>query len=119
MNALYQYCRTQSSGLGFDLFVTPFCDEIAANNGRGESYDPISVGISVLHEFSYRNFATMVGVGRYLYHNDGIARGKILYQLVSMKYTFPELANMYAGIVLKAHKFMAAESIQFCIGKRF
>ena len=119
VNALYRYCRTQASGLGFDLFVTPFCAEIAANDGRGESYDPVSVGISVLHEFSYRNFSTMVGVGRYLHHNDGIARNKILYQLVSMKYTFPQLANMYAGVVLKAHKFMAAESIQLCIGKRF
>lgn len=119
VNALYKYCRTQASGLGVDLFVTPFCDEIAANNGRGETYDPVSVGVAFLHEFSYRNFATMVGVGKYLHHNDGIARGKSLYQLVSMKYTFPQLADMYAGIVLKAHKFMAAESIQLCIGKRF
>jgi len=119
VNALYKYCRTQASGLGFDLFVTPFCKEIAENDGRGETYDPVSVGVAFLHEFSYRDFATMVGVGRYLYHNDGIARNKSLYQLVSIRYTFPRLANMYVGIVLKAHKFMAAESIQFCVGKRF
>lgn len=119
VNALYKYCRTQASGFGFDLFVTPFCEEIAENDVRGETYDPVSVGVAFLHEFSYRNFATMAGVGRYLYHNDGLARGKKLYQLVSVRYTFPSLANMYAGVVLKAHKFMAAESIQFCIGKRF
>ena len=119
VNALYKYCRTQASGFGLDLFVTPFCDEIAANDGRGETYQPVSVGVAFLHEFSYRDFSTMVGVGRYLYHNDGIARNKKLYQLVSLKYAFPQLADMYVGAVLKAHKFMAAESIQFCIGKRF
>ena len=27
--ALYQYARMHASGLGVDLFVTPFCDEIA------------------------------------------------------------------------------------------
>ena len=119
VNALYRYCRTHATGLGADLFVTPFCDKIAEHDGRGETYEPLSYGISILHEFSYRNFSTMVGLGRYLHHNDGLARNKILYQLVTVKYYFPQLADLYAGIVLKAHKFKAAESIQFCVGKRF
>ena len=119
VNALYRYCRTHATGLGVDLFVTPFCDEIAKHDGRGETYDPVSYGISVLHELSYRNFSTMVGLGRYLHHNDGLARNKILYQLVTVKYYFPAMADMYTGIVLKAHKFKAAESIQVCVGKRF
>ena len=101
------------------MFVTPFCDEIAKHDGRGETYDPVSYGISILHELSYRNFSTMVGLGRYLHHNDGLARNKILYQLVTVKYYFPDMADMYTGIVLKAHKFKAAESIQVCVGKRF
>ena len=67
----------------------------------------------------YRNLTVTAGVGRYLYDNDGLGRKKILYQMVNIKYHFPELADTYAGIVLKAHKFMAAESIQLCIGKRF
>jgi len=29
------------------------------------------------------------------------------------------VADMYLGLVLKAHRFKAAESIQFCVGKRF
>lgn len=119
VNALYRYCRTHATGLGADLFVTPFCDKIAEHDGRGETYDPISYGISILHELSYRNFSTMVGLGRYLHHHDGLARNKILYQLVTVKYYFPQMADMYTGIVLKAHKFKAAESIQVCIGKRF
>ena len=119
VNALYRYCRTHATGLGADLFVTPFCDKIAEHDGRGETYEPVSYGISILHEFSYRNFSTMVGLGRYLHHNDGLARNKILYQLVTVKYYFPQMADLYAGIVLKAHKFKAAESIQFCVGKRF
>lgn len=119
VNVLYRYLRTQASGLGLDLFVTPFCDKIAEHDGRGETYDPISYGISVLHEFSYHNFSTLVGVGRYFHHNDGLARNKKLYQLVTVKYYFPKAGDMYTGIVLKAHKFKAAESIQLCVGKRF
>lgn len=38
-DCLYKYCRTHASGLGFDMFITPFCELIAASNGRGESYD--------------------------------------------------------------------------------
>lgn len=116
---LYRYCRTHASGLGFDLFVTPFCDKIAEHDGRGETYEPLSYGISVVHEMSYRNFSTMVGLGRYLHHHDGLARNKILYQMVTVKYYFPQAADLYTGLVLKAHKFKAAESIQVCIGKRF
>ena len=119
VNVLYRYLRTQASGLGLDLFVTPFCDKIAEHDGRGETYDPISYGISVLHEFSYHNFSTLVGVGRYFHHHDGLARNKKLYQLVTVKYYFPKAGDMYTGIVLKAHKFKAAESIQLCVGKRF
>ena len=117
--ALCRYCRTHATGLGFDLFVTPFCDKIAEHDGRGETYGPVSCGISILHEMSYRNFSTMVGLGRYLHHNDGLARNKILYQMVTVKYYFPQAADLYTGLILKAHKFKAAESIQLCIGKRF
>ena len=119
--ALRQFAEAaeQLKGTGVDLVVTPFCDQIAEHDGRGEAYDPVSYGISILHELSYRNFSTMVGLGRYLHHHDGLARNKILYQLVTVKYYFPQLADMYTGIVLKAHKFKAAESIQVCIGKRF
>jgi len=119
VNAFYKYCRTHASGLGFDLFVTPFYDKIAESDGRGEKYDPVSFGISILHELSYRDLSLMVGVGRYLHHNDGLEPNKILYQMVTIKYYFPQAADIYLGIVLKAHRFRAAESIQLCIGKRF
>ncbi len=61
----------------------------------------------------------MVGLGRYLHHNDGLEQIQVLYQLVTVKYYFPKVADMYLGLVLKAHRFRAAESIQFCVGKRF
>ncbi|NLZ20010.1 MAG: acyloxyacyl hydrolase [Bacteroidales bacterium] len=118
-DCLYKYCRTHASGIGFDLFVTPFCDQIAEYDGRGEKYDQLSVGISALHEMCYRDLTLTVGLGRYLHHNDGISRNKKLYQMVHIKYHFPSLADTYIGIALKAHKFMAAESIQLCLGKRF
>ena len=119
VNAFYRYARTQASGLGFDLYVTPFCDKIAESDGQGLKYDPVSCGISVLHEMSYRDFSLMVGLGRYLHHNDGLEQAQVWYQMVTLKYYFPKAADMYLGIVLKAHRFRAAESIQFCIGKRF
>ena len=118
-NAFYRYCRTHATGLGFDFFVTPFCDKIAENDGRGETYDPFSYGFSLQHELRYYNFSTVVGVGRYLHHHDGLARNKAFYQLVTVKYRFPQLGNMYTGIILKAHKFKAAECIQICVGKEF
>ena len=116
-NVLYRYCRTHATGLGFNFFATPFCDKIAENDGHGETYDPFSYGFSIQHELSYHNFSTLVGVGRYLHHHDGLARNKTFYQLVTVKYRFPQLGNMYVGIILKAHKFKAAECIQICIGK--
>lgn len=119
VNAFYRYCRTHATGLGFDLFVTPFCDKIAENDGQGKKYEPVSCGIALLHEFSYRDFSMMVGLGRYLHHNDGLEQGQVLYQLVTLKYYFPKMADMYLGIVLKAHRFRAAESVQFSLGKRF
>ena len=119
VNAFYRYSRSMASGLGIDLYVTPFCDKIAESDGQGLKYDPVSVGISALHEFSYRDFSMMVGVGRYLHHNDGLEQAQVWYQMVALKYYFPKLADMYLGIVLKAHRFRAAESIQFCLGKRF
>lgn len=119
VNAFYRYARTQASGLGFDLYVTPFCDKIAESDGQGLKYDPVSCGISVLHEMSYRDFSLMVGLGRYLHHNDGLEQAQVLYQMVTLKYYFPKAADIYLGIVLKAHRFRAAESIQFCLGKRF
>ena len=39
--------------------------------------------------------------------------------MVTVKCYFPKFADTYAGVILKAHKFKAAESIQFCVGKRF
>ena len=117
--ALYKYGRTHATGLEFDLFATPFCDEIAANNGRGESYDPVSAGLSIVHEMRYHNFSATLNLGRYLYDNDGLARNRKLYQMVTVKYHFPALADTYLGFVLKAHKFKAAESFQICIGKSF
>ena len=119
VNAFYRYARTQASGLGFDLYVTPFCDKIAESDGQGLKYDPVSCGISVLHEMSYRDLSLMLGVGRYLHHNDGLEPNKILYQMVTIKYYFPKAADIYLGIVLKVHRFRAAESIQLCLGKRF
>ena len=119
VNAVYRYFRTQASGLGFDLFVTPFYEKIAESDGQGLKYDPVSCGISILHEVSYRDFAVMVGLGRYLHHNDGLEQIQVLYQMVTVKYYFPKVADMYLGVVLKAHRFRAAESIQLCLGKRF
>ena len=127
--ALYKYSRIHATGIGFDLFVTPFYDEISKYLYRYHSLDnpdatedefePVSVGISIVHEISYRELSITAGLGRYLYDNDGLGRNQKLYQMVNVRYHFPCLADTYAGIVLKAHKFMTAESIQLCIGKRF
>ena len=116
---MYRYSRVHTSGLAADMFVTPFCDEIARYDGRGTDYTPVSVGISVLHEIRYHNVSLSLGLGRYLYDNDGLARNKTFYQLVCGRYYLPSLGNTFVGIVLKAHKFRAAESVQLSVGKRF
>ena len=119
VNAFYRYSRTHATGLGLDLFVTPFCKQIAESDGLGQKYDPVSCGIAILHEFSYRDLSLMLGLGGYLHHNDGLEQIQKMYQMVTLKYYFPKVADMYLGVVLKAHRFRAAESIQICIGKRF
>ena len=118
-DCLYKYCLTHATGLGFDLSVTPFCEQIEEYDGRDDIYDPVSVGLSIIHELCYRDLTLTVGVGRYLHHNDGIARWQKVYQIVHFRYHFPDLADTFVGLTLKAHKFMNAESVQLCIGKRF
>ena len=128
-DVLYKYSHIHATGFGFDLFITPGCDEISKylylyrliDNPEAvqEKFEPFSVGISILHEMSYRNVSVTAGIGRYLYHNDGVGRNHKLYQMVHLKYHFDSLADTYVGIVLKAHKFMVAESIQLCIGQSF
>ena len=118
-DCLYKYCHTHATGLGFDLSVTTFCEQIAEYDGRDDIYDPVSVGLSIIHELCYRDLTLTVGVGRYLHHNDGIARWQKVYQIVHFRYHFPDLADTFVGLTLKAHKFMNAESVQLCIGKRF
>ena len=118
-DVMYKYCRTHASGIGLDFFVTPFCKHISEYDGRGTDYEPMAFGVSIKHEMRYRNATLTAGLGRYIYDNDGIARNKKYYQMVLIKYHFPALWNTYTGLVLKAHKFMAAESIQISLGKSF
>ncbi len=118
-SATYQYARMHSSGIGVDMFITPFCNEIAPYDGSGAKYTPVSVGISIVHEARYRNLALMLGLGKYLYDNDGIHNGYSFYQLVNIRYHLPKLWGTFVGVTLKAHKFKAAESLQLCLGKRF
>ena len=117
--ATEQYHEFQRNVLPFRKFIDKTSNEIARYDGRGTDYTPVSVGISVLHEIRYHNVSLSLGLGRYLYDNDGLARNKTFYQLVCGRYYLPSLGNTFVGIVLKAHKFRAAESVQLSVGKRF
>lgn len=118
-NALYRYLRTHATGLGIDIFYTPTYNSVKQADGIGNTDTPIIVGVSLDHEFCYNNLALMLGAGYYVYRPEDYLWSKSMYQLINLKYYLPQLANLYTGITLKAHGFKYADSVQFCLGKKF
>ncbi|MBQ1201334.1 MAG: acyloxyacyl hydrolase [Alistipes sp.] len=135
-DALYRYSMRYATGLGVDLFYSSnmksleasdrvFYGNEAVDNSPG--YNPLSVGIAVVQEVYWGNFAVHVAVGAYPYRHKGVngAEAKAAgdrergwhYEKAGFRYYFPKLGDTFVGFAIKSHS-IKAEYLEFSIGVR-
>ena len=135
-DAIYRYSMRYATGIGLDLFYSTnmdaleksdrvfYCDE-AVDNCPG--YFPLSVGIAVVQEVYWGNFAVHVAVGAYPYRHKGV-NGELAkeagdrergwhYEKAGFRYYFPKLGDMFVGFAIKSHS-IKAEYLEFSLGVR-
>ena len=136
VDALYRYSLRYATGIGLDLFYSSNMEELeksdrivygdeAVDNCPG--YDPISVGVAVVQEVYWHNFAVHVAVGAYPYRRKGVngPEAKALgdrergwhYEKAGFRYYFPKLGDAFLGFAIKSHS-IKAEYLEFSVGIR-
>ena len=135
-DAIYRYSMRYATGIGLDLFYSTNMDALeksdrvfygdeAVDNCPG--YFPLSVGIAVVQEVYWGNFAVHVAVGAYPYRHKGV-NGELAkeagdrergwhYEKAGFRYYFPKLGNMFVGFAIKSHS-IKAEYLEFSLGVR-
>ena len=137
-DAVYRYSLRYATGLGVDMFYSSNIKELeaadrvlygdeAVDNCPG--YSPISLGIAVLQEVYFRNFAVHIAIGAYPYRHKGV-NDKALndkfddrergwhYEKAGFRYYFPKLGDTFLGFAIKSHS-IKAEYLEFSAGVRF
>lgn len=136
VEALYRYSMCYATGIGIDLFYSSNMKELeasdrivygdeAVNNSPG--YNPLSVGIAVVQEVYWRNFAVHVAIGAYPYRHKGVNGPEAKaagdrergwhYEKAGIRYYFPKLGDTFVGFAIKSHS-IKAEYLEFSIGVR-
>ena len=136
-DAVYRYSLRYATGIGVDMFYSSNMDELKAADTilYGESavaaspgYSPISLGVAVVQEVYFKNFAVHVAIGAYPYRkkgvNDPVLNDKFddrergwHYEKAGFRYYFPKLADTYVGFAIKSHS-IKAEYLEFSLGIR-
>lgn len=135
-DALYRYSMRYATGLGLDLFYSSNMKELEKSDrvfygdqlvDNSPGYFPLSVGIAVVQEVYWRNFAVHVAVGVYPYRHKGVngAEAKAAgdrergwhYEKAGIRYYFPKLGDTFVGFAIKSHS-IKAEYLEFSIGIR-
>ena len=145
-DAVYRYSLRYATGIGLDLFYSTNMKELEAsdrhfygdelvNNSPG--YNPLSIGVALIQEVYWRNFAVHISLGAYPYRHKGVnspeAKEKIKeklgpdvvdrergwhYEKAGLRYYMPKLGDTFVGFAIKSHS-IKAEYLEFSIGKRF
>lgn len=135
-DALYRYSMRYATGIGVDLFYSSNMKELEASDrvfygneavDNCPGYNPLSVGIAVVQEVYWGNFAVHVAVGAYPYRHKGV-KGELAkaagdrergwhYEKAGFRYYFPKLGNTFVGFAIKSHS-IKAEYLEFSIGVR-
>lgn len=135
-DALYRYSMRYATGLGVDLFYSSNMKELEASDrifygneavDRSPGYNPLSVGIAVVQEVYWRNFAVHVAIGAYPYRHKGVNGPEAKaagdrergwhYEKAGIRYYFPKLGNTFVGFAIKSHS-IKAEYLEFSVGVR-
>ena len=135
-DAMYRYSMRYATGIGVDLFYSSNMDALeksdrlfygdeAVDNSPG--YAPLSLGIAVVQEVYWRNFAVHVAIGAYPYRHKGVNGEEAKaagdrergwhYEKAGFRYYFPKLGNMFVGFAIKSHS-IKAEYLEFSLGVR-
>lgn len=136
-DALYRYSLRYATGLGVDMFYSSNMKELEAADRilYGDEaveacpgYSPISIGVAVVQEIYWRNFAVHIAIGAYPYRHKGVNDKELNekfddrergwhYEKAGFRYYFPRLGNTYAGFAIKSHS-IKAEYLEFSVGIR-
>ena len=135
-DALYRYSMRYATGLGLDLFYSSNMEELKASDikfygqqavDNSPGYNPLSVGLAVVQEVYWRNFAVHVAVGAYPYRHKGVngAEAKAAgdrergwhYEKAGIRYYVPKLGDTFVGFAIKSHS-IKAEYLEFSVGVR-
>lgn len=135
-DALYRYSMRYATGLGVDLFYSSNMKELEASDrifygneavDRSPGYSPLSVGIAVVQEVYWRNFAVHVAIGAYPYRHKGVNGPEAKaagdrergwhYEKAGIRYYFPKLGDTFVGFAIKSHS-IKAEYLEFSVGVR-
>ena len=135
-DALYRYSLRYATGIGLDVFYSSNMKELEASDrvfygdeavDNCPGYNPISIGIAVVQEVYWKNFAVHVAVGAYPYRLKGV-NGPLAkeagdrergwhYEKAGFRYYFPKLGNTFLGFAIKSHS-IKAEYLEYSIGIR-
>ena len=136
-DALYRYALRYATGIGVDMFYSSNMKELEAADRilYGDAaveacpgYDPISIGLAVVQEVYWNNFAVHVAIGAYPYRHKGVNDKELNekfddrergwhYEKAGFRYYFPKLADTYVGFAIKSHS-IKAEYLEFSVGIR-
>jgi hypothetical protein len=137
-DAVYRYSLRYATGIGLDMFYSSNMKELEAADRilYGDAavdacpgYSPISLGIAVVQEVYFRNFAVHVAIGAYPYRNKGVNDTTLNdkfddrergwhYEKAGFRYYFPKLGDTFLGFAIKSHS-IKAEYLEFSAGVRF
>ena len=135
-DALYRYALRYASGVGIDVFYSSNMKELEASDrivygdeavANSPGYAPISVGIALVQEVYWHNFAVHVAIGAYPYRHKGVngieakeagdrERGWH-YEKAGFRYYFPKFGDTFLGFAIKSHS-IKAEYLEFSAGVR-
>ena len=137
-DATYRYSLRYATGIGVDMFYSSNMHELEAADrilygdaavDASPGYSAISLGVAVVQEVYFRNFAVHVAIGAYPYRHKGV-NDKALndkfddrergwhYEKAGFRYYFPKLGDTFLGFAIKSHS-IKAEYLEFSAGVRF
>lgn len=133
---MYRYAPRYATGLGLDLFYSSNMKELEASDrivygdeavDNCPGYCPISVGIAVVQEIYWRNFAVHIAIGAYPFRHKGVNGPEAKeagdrergwhYEKAGLRYYIPKLHNVFFGFGIKSHS-IKAEYLEFSTGIR-
>ena len=137
-DATYRYSLRYATGIGVDMFYSSNMKELEASDrilygdeavDNCPGYSPISLGVAVVQEVYFRNFAVHVAIGAYPYRKKGVNDSALNdkfddrergwnYEKAGFRYYFPKLGDTFLGFAIKSHS-IKAEYLEFSAGVRF